>query len=94
LTQESMTLSQRLVMMDSIIGHKKSQQAMLKSDAFNEMIGKRIQRMTTAGWKMCVQWKDGSTSWEHLKDLKESHPVQVAEHAVANGIDAEPAFAW
>jgi hypothetical protein len=26
--------------------------------------------------------------------LKESNPVQVAEYAVANGIDAKPAFAW
>jgi hypothetical protein len=38
--------------------------------------------------------KDGSTSWEHLKDLKECNPVQVAEYAVANGIDAKPAFEW
>jgi hypothetical protein len=50
--------------------------------------------MTKVGWKMCVQWKDCYTSWEHLKDLKESNPVQVAEYALANGIDAEPAFAW
>jgi hypothetical protein len=31
---------------------------------------------------------------EHLKDLKESNPDQAAEYAVANGIDAIPAFAW
>jgi hypothetical protein len=67
---------------------------MLKTDAFIGMNGRRIQWMTTAGWKMCVQWKDCSTSWEHLKDLKESNPFQVAEYAVANGIDAKPAFAW
>jgi len=29
-----------------------------------------------------------------LKDLKESYPIQVAEYAVANGIDKEPAFKW
>eukprot|EP00804_Cyclotella_cryptica_P014742 CCRYP_021053-RA/>CCRYP_021053-RA protein AED:0.33 eAED:0.33 QI:0/0/0/1/0.33/0.25/4/0/339 len=39
-------------------------------------------------------WKDGSTSWEKLSDLKESHPVQTAEYAVAQGIDHEPAFNW
>jgi hypothetical protein len=39
-------------------------------------------------------WKDGSTSWEALKDLKESFPVQVAELAVSQGIQDEPAFAW
>ena len=29
-----------------------------------------------------------------LKDLKESHPVEVSEFAKARGIDDEPAFAW
>ena len=50
--------------------------------------------MTTQGWELLVQWKDGSVSWEKLKDLKESNPVEVAEYAVANRIVEEPAFAW
>jgi hypothetical protein len=79
--------------MDSIIDHKKNDQAMSKEEAFIEMKGKRIRRMTTQGWRLCVQWKDDSTSWECLKDLKESNPVQVAEYAVQNSIDSEPAFA-
>jgi phosphoribosylformimino-5-aminoimidazole carboxamide ribonucleotide (ProFAR) isomerase len=29
-------------------------------------------RKTTKGWPLCVEWKDGTTSWEHLADLKES----------------------
>ena len=32
--------------------------------------------------------------WISLKDLKESNPVDVAEFAVARGIDDEPAFKW
>ena len=84
----------RHVMMDSIVDHKKTDQALLKDDAFIEFKGKRVRRMTTKGWKLCIQWKDGSTSWELLKDLKESYPVQVAEYAVKNCIDSEPAFAW
>ena len=83
----------RHVSLDSIVDHK-SDQALSKDDAFIELKGKRIRRMTTKGWQLCVQWKDGSTSWEHLKDLKESNPIQVAEYAVANSIDDEPAFAW
>ena len=31
---------------------------------------------------------------EQLSDLKELHPVQTAEYAVAQGIDHEPAFNW
>jgi hypothetical protein len=41
-----------------------------------------------------VSWKDGSTSWVRLKDLKESHPVQVTEYALMNKLLSEPAFAW
>jgi len=43
---------------------------------------------------LCVQWKDGSTSWERLADLKESYPIEVAEFAVSRGLDQQPAFAW
>jgi hypothetical protein len=32
--------------------------------------------------------------WLHLKDLKESYLVQVAEYAVANKIAEQPVFAW
>ena len=41
-----------------------------------------------------MSWKDGSTSWVPLKDLKESNPVKVAEYVVVNKILEEPAFAW
>jgi hypothetical protein len=43
---------------------------------------------------LCVQWKDGSTSWQSLKDLKEAYPAAVAEYVAAQGIDNEPAFNW
>jgi hypothetical protein len=48
--------------------------------------------MTTEGWKHCIQWKDGSTSWEPLSSVKESNPVEVAEYAVAQKLETEPAF--
>ena len=40
------------------------------------------------------KWRDGSTSWEKLSDLKESHPIEVAEYAVSQDIADEPAFNW
>ncbi len=46
------------------------------------------------GWELCILWKDKSTSWVALKDVKEGNPIQVAEFAIANGIANEPAFAW
>jgi Reverse transcriptase (RNA-dependent DNA polymerase) len=83
------------LIMKEISDHKKDGSATSKDDAFT--IGKngnQTPRRTTRGWKLCVQWKDGSTSWESLKDLKESNPVEVAEYAVANKLVEEPAFAW
>ena len=41
-----------------------------------------------------VEWKDRSSDWIPLADLKNSYPVQVAEYAVNNKIASEPAFAW
>jgi hypothetical protein len=45
------------------------------------------------GWKLCVEWRDGTMDWLPLKDLKESYPVQVTEYAVLNIITKQPAFA-
>lgn len=69
---------------------------MSKDDGFvvDEERRRRIPKITTRGWELEVQWKDGSTSWIPLKDLKESNPIEVAEYAVANKIAEEPAFAW
>jgi hypothetical protein len=56
--------------------------------------GNDVRQKTTKGWKLCVEWKDGSTTWVPLSELKASNPVEVAEYAVANQIVEEPAFAW
>jgi hypothetical protein len=56
--------------------------------------GQRRLRKSTIGWKLLVQWQDGSEIWVPLKDLKESHPVETAEFAKARGIDDEVAFAY
>ena len=51
-------------------------------------------RRTTSGWQLCIQWKDGSTLWGKLSDLKGSHPIECAEYAVSQGIQNEPDFNW
>jgi hypothetical protein len=45
--------------------------------------GKKIVKRSTIGWELCCKWKDDSTSLQKLPDLKESHPLQVAEFAFA-----------
>ena len=52
------------------------------------------QQLTTRGWSLLVEWKNGSSAWVSLKDLKVSNAVELAEYAIANNIDEEPAFNW
>ncbi len=79
----------------NIIDHKRSGNAIPMEDKyFVTKSGMKRMRQTTVGWKLLVQWNDGSRQWVTLKILKESNPVQVAEYAVARGIGDEPAFAW
>ncbi len=78
-----------------IVDHKKDGTAVSKDDAYLiSKSGQRWLRPTTKGWFLEVEWKDGTSNWIALKDLKESNPIEVAEYAVANKIAEEPAFAW
>ena len=51
-------------------------------------------RQTTVGCKFRVKWKDSTTTWISLKDLKEFNPIEVSEYVTARIIQDEPAFAW
>ncbi len=44
--------------------------------------GTTHQCKSMKGWFICCRWKNSSTSWENLSDLKASHPVQSAEFAI------------
>jgi hypothetical protein len=57
-------------------------------------VATKRRKQKTAVWELLIQCKDGSTTWVTLRDAKDSYPVQVAEYAVATGIDKQPAFAW
>ena len=82
--------------MGDIIDHKKdTAMTVSKDDMYiTTCHGNKRKRITTCGWKFLVQWKDGGESWIHLKDLKEFHPVELADYAKARGIADKPAFAW
>ena len=85
----------RILLFDSIIDNRCGDSALSLTDQkFVDSRGKLQYKRTTAGWDLCIEWKDGSTSWEKLSDFKECYPVQTAEYAVAQGIDQEPAFNW
>jgi hypothetical protein len=83
------------VLLDSIIDHRRLVTAITPSD--QKVVrpdGLTYMKRSTIGWQVCCQWKDGSTSWENLADLKESHPLETAEYAVTQDIDRKPAFDW
>ncbi len=84
-----------VLLLDAIVDHKVNEKvAISRENGFTVLNGRRHQKKSTAGWKLCARWKDGSTSWETLADLKESFPIQVAEYAVTRGVEKEPAFSW
>jgi hypothetical protein len=78
-----------------IMDHKKDGMAI---DISNGMVtsanGNTKPKIMMQGWMLLVMWKDWSTSWVKLKDLKVSNPIELAEYAVANRIAEEPAFKW
>ena len=51
-------------------------------------------RHTTKGWRFLVAWKDGSTSYVPLREMKNSFPLETADYAVNVKIDTLPAFKW
>jgi hypothetical protein len=85
----------QFMLLKDILGHKKDGTALTKAQS--EILSSNGQirlKPTTRGWKLLVEWKDGSTSWVMLRDFKESYPVELAEYAKAHELLDEPAFAW
>ena len=56
--------------------------------------GERRPVVTTKGWDVKARWKDRSTNWLPLAEIKESCPIEVAEAAVAHRVHNHPAFNW
>ena len=83
-------------LMEAIVDHRgDDEKALQHHDKYVQTKNGRCHlRKTTKGWELLIKWKDKSESWIKLADMKESHPVEVAEYARARGIDKEPAFEW
>jgi hypothetical protein len=80
--------------MEEIVDHRKDANALTSEDGFVTLHGQQHHKRTTKGWQMCVKWRDQSTSWEDLKDMKEANPVETAEYAATHSLAKEPAFSW
>ncbi len=51
--------------------------------------GQQCLKHTIVGWELLVEWRDGSSGWIPLKDVKEFNPIEVAEYAINNEIHDE-----
>jgi hypothetical protein len=95
LFSQSDSEGKQYMIMKEICDHKKDGRAIPISDGFTtSKNGNKVPKKTTIGWQFLVEWKDGSSDWTDLKDLKESNPVEIAEYAVSNKLVEEPAFKW
>ena len=52
------------LLLDAIIDHRKDGHAVEKADMYIQAGSNRQIRKTTKGWHLCVEWKDGTTTWE------------------------------
>ena len=78
-----------------IVDHRKNDRAITIDNGYEQTpSGIKKPKKTTVGWDLLVEFADGSTDWIPLKIVKESNPVELAEYAVANKIQEEPAFKW
>jgi hypothetical protein len=84
----------QFLLMEAVTDHRKTKHAVELGDETFQWNGKEHLKRTTKGWEFCIQWRDGTTTWERLAELKESNPVEIAEYTVAAGIDHMPAFKW
>ena len=80
--------SMSTTLMEAIVDHRRDdEKALQHHDKYvHTKNGRRHLRKTTKGWELLIKWKDKSESWIKLADMKESHPVEVAEYARARGI--------
>ena len=85
----------RSQMLDRIIECRKGPDAInIGEEYFTSRNGRKSRIKTTKGWSFLVRWIDGQESWIPLKDIKESYPIDVAEHVMKYGLVEEPAFKW
>ena len=85
----------RLVLLDEIVDHRFTTEAVDDDDAIvTSENGNVSRKKTTKGCQILLRWKDGNETWTGLKEVKEAYPVQLAEYAVMAKIHQKPQFAW
>jgi hypothetical protein len=81
-------------LMEGIIDHKTDGHIIEPDDMYIKHGRNKKVNKTTKRWHLCVEWKDGTTSWERLVDLEKSNYVEVAEYAATKSLLDTPSFVW
>ena len=83
-----------MMILDQVIGHRTDGSEVKDKDAFITLSnGIKQRKETTKEHQVLLKWKDGISTWNQLKDVKDSYPVQLADYAIENRLDKLPAFA-
>ena len=62
---------QQHILMKNIVDYKKDSNAIPKAQTYVvDIRGMKSRRKITKGWFLCVQWHDGTSTWEPLAALK------------------------
>ena len=78
-----------------IIDHMYNGTKVKEQDAFITSRTKKSIAERQKKWvEILIKWKDGRKSWANLRDMKNSHPVQLTKYAVQRRIAGDHAFAW
>ena len=81
------------LLMNEFTDHRKDNTAIPIYDGMTRgHNGNELPKITTRGQELLVEWKDVSTSWMKLKDMKESSPIKVADYYFTDRIVEEPVF--
>jgi hypothetical protein len=81
-------------LMEGIIDRKTDRHAIEPAGMYIKHDSNKKVSKTAKCWHLCVEWKDVTTSWERLVDIKESNPVEVAEYAASKSLLDTLAFVW
>ena len=81
--------------LDQVKIHRNTDESIENSDGYTkDSKGRRSRKITTKGYDFLTKFMNSSESWIPLADLKEYNPLEIAEYAISNKLEKEPAFAW
>ena len=78
-------------LLQSIIDYRAMEDTIPKENGWVQSAsGDKKRIITTRGWNLLVKFKDGTTVWRPLSELKEANPIELAEYTRSRDLESEP----